>query len=120
MARKTPKTLVGHGIAVLLKNRQIATEEDAPTFAPWVEGLYTLAIGDIETYSGVTGAFTATLTACVPGNWAGNTFTVTGSLETLVGAPLEPGTRATHITGTHTLTGEIEIPTYAFYLGTPV
>lgn len=120
MARKTPKTLVGHGIAVLLKNRQITTEEDAPTFTPWVEGLYTLAIGDIETYSGVTGALTATLTACVPGNWAGNTFTATGSLETLVGAPLEPGTRATHITGTHTLTGEVEIPAYAFYLGTPV
>lgn len=120
MTRKTPKTLVGHGIAVLLKNRQITTEEDTPTFTPWVEGHYTLVIGDIETYSGVTGAFTATLTACVPGNSAGNTFTVTGSLETLIGAPLEPGTRATHITGTHTLTGEVEIPAYAFYLGAPV
>lgn len=120
MARKTPKTLVGHGIAVLLKNREITNTEDTPTFEPWVEGHYTLAIGDIETYSGVTGAFTATLTTCVPGNSVGNTFAVAGSLETLVGAPLEPGTRATHITGTHSLTGEVEIPAYAFYLGAPV
>lgn len=120
MSRKTPKTLVGHGIALLLKDRDITPVDGAPTLSGWVKGCYTLAMGTIETFNGVTGAFTATLTVCVPGNQEGNTFAVTGSLEALTGAPLEPGTRATHTSGTHTLTGETEIPAYACYIGSPV
>jgi hypothetical protein len=120
MSRKTPKTLVGHGIALLLKDRNVATVDGIPTLTDWRKGRYTLAMGTIETFNGVTGAFTATLTVGVPGNQEGNTFAVTGSLEALTGAPLEPGTRATHTSGTHTLTSETEIPTYACYIGTPV
>lgn len=120
MSRKTPKTLVGHGIALLLKDRNVATVDRIPTLTDWRKGHYSLAIGAIETFNGVTGAFTATLTAGVPGNQKGNTFAVTGSLEALTGAPLEPGTRATHTSGTHTLTGETEIPAYACYIGFPV
>lgn len=120
MSRKTPKTLVGHGIALLLKDRNIGTVDGIPTLSGWIEGRYALAMGTIETFNGVTGAFTATLTVGVPGNQEGNTFAVTGSLEALTGAPLEPGTRATHTSGTHTLTGETEIPAYACYIGTPV
>lgn len=120
MSRETPKTLVGHGIALLLKDRNIATVDGISTLSGWCKGHYSLAIGAIETFNGVTGAFTATLTAGVPGNPEGNTFAVTGSLEALTGAPLEPGTRATHTSGTHTLTGETEIPAYACYLGNPV
>lgn len=120
MSRKTPKTLVGHGIALLLKDRDIATVDGAPMLSGWIKGRYALAMGTIETFNGVTGAFTATLTVGVPGNQEGNTFAVAGSLEALTGAPLEPGTRATHTSGTHTLTGEMEIPTYACYIGAPV
>jgi hypothetical protein len=120
MSRKTPKTLVGHGIALLLKDRNVATVDGIPTLTDWRKGRYALAMGTIETFNGVTGAFTATLTVGVPGNQEGNTFAVTGSLEALTGAPLEPGTRATHTSGTHTLTGETEIPAYACYLGSPV
>lgn len=120
MSRKTPKTLVGHGIALLLKDRNIGTVDGTPTLTDWRKGRYTLAMGTIETFNGVTGAFTATLTVGVPGNQEGNTFAVTGSLEALTWAPLEPGTRATHTSGTHTLTGETEIPAYACYVGTPV
>lgn len=120
MSRKTPKTLVGHGIALLLKDRNIGTVDGTPTLTDWRKGRYALAMGTIETFNGVTGAFTATLTVGVPGNQEGNTFAVTGSLEALTGAPLEPGTRATHTSGTHTLTGEMEIPTYACYIGAPV
>ena len=120
MSRETPKTLVGHGIALLLKDRNIGTVNGVPTLSGWVKGCYTLAMGTIETFNGVTGAFTATLTVGVPGNQEGNTFAVTGSLEALTGVPLEPGTRATHTSGTHTLTGETEIPAYACYIGTPV
>ena len=120
MSRKTPKTLVGHGIALLLKDRSIGTVDGTPTLTDWRKGRYTLAMGTIETFNGVTGAFTATLTVGVPGNQEGNTFAVTGSLEALTGAPLEPGTRATHTSGTHTLTGETEIPAYACYIGSPV
>jgi hypothetical protein len=120
MSRKTPKTLVGHGIALLLKDRNVATVDGIPTLTDWRKGRYALAMGTIETFDGVTGAFTATLTVGVPGNQEGNTFAVTGSLEALTGAPLEPGTRATHTSGTHTLTGETEIPAYACYLGSPV
>lgn len=120
MSRKTPKTLVGHGIALLLKDRNIGTVDGTPTLTDWRKGRYALAMGTIETFDGVTGAFTATLTVGVPGNQEGNTFAVTGSLEALTGAPLEPGTRATHTSGTHTLTSETEIPAYACYIGTPV
>lgn len=120
MSRKTPKTLVGHGIALLLKDRNIGTVDGTPTLTDWRKGRYTLAMGTIETFNGVTGAFTATLTVGVPGNQEGNTFAVTGSLEALTGAPLEPGTRATHTSGTHTLTSETEIPAYVCYIGTPV
>lgn len=120
MSRETPKTLVGHGIALLLKDRNIGTVNGVPTLSGWVKGCYTLAMGTIETFNGVTGAFTATLTIGVPGSQKDNTFAVTGSLEALTGAPLEPGTRATHTSGTHTLTGEMEIPAYACYIGSPV
>lgn len=120
MSRKTPKTLVGHGIALLLKDRNISTVDGIPTLTDWSKGRYALAMGTIETFNGVTGAFTATLTVGVPGSQEGNTFAVTGSLEALTGAPLEPGTRATHTSGTHTLTGETEIPAYACYIGSPV
>lgn len=120
MSRKTPKTLVGHGIALLLKDRNIGTVDGTPTLTDWRKGRYALAMGTIETFNGVTGAFTATLTVGVPGNQEGNTFAVTGSLEALTGAPLEPGTRATHTSGTHTLTGETEIPAYACHIGSPV
>lgn len=120
MSRKTPKTLVGHGIALLLKDRSIGTVDGMPTLTDWRKGRYALAMGTIETFNGVTGAFTATLTVGVPGNQEGNTFAATGSLEALTGAPLEPGTRATHTSGTHTLTSETEIPAYACYIGTPV
>lgn len=120
MSRKTPKTLVGHGIALLLKDRDITPVDGTPMLSGWVKGRYTLAMGTIETFDGVTGAFTATLTVGVPGNLESNTFAVTGSLEALTGAPLEPGTRATHTSGTHTLTGELEIPAYACYVGAPV
>lgn len=120
MSRKTPKTLVGHGIALLLKDRSIGTVDGTPTLTDWRKGRYVLAMGTIETFNGVTGAFTATLTVGVPGNQEGNTFAVTGSLEALTGAPLEPGARATHTSGTHTLTSETEIPAYACYIGSPV
>lgn len=120
MSRKTPKTLVGHGIALLLKDRNIGTVDGTPTLTDWRKGRYALAMGTIETFNGVTGAFTATLTVGVPGNLQGNTFTVSGSLEALTGASLEPGTRATHTSGIHTLTGEMEIPAYACYIGAPV
>lgn len=120
MLYKTPKTLVGHGIALLLKDRNIAAVDGAPMLSGWVKGRYTLAMGTIETFNGVTGAFTATLIVGVPGNLEGNTFAVTGSLEALTGAPLEPGARATHTSGTHMLTGETEIPAYAYYIGAPV
>ena len=120
MSRKTPKTLVGHGIALLLKDRDITPVDGTPMLSGWVKGRYTLAMGTIETFNGVTGAFTATLTIGVPGNLESNTFAVAGSLEALTGAPLEPGTRATHTSGTHTLTGEMEIPAYACYIGSPV
>lgn len=120
MSRKTPKTLVGHGIALLLKDRNIGTVDGTPTLTDWRKGRYALAMGTIETFNGVTGAFTATLTVGVPGNQEGNTFAVAGSLEALTGAPLEPGTRATHTSGTHTVTGETEIPAYACYIGSPV
>lgn len=120
MSRKTPKTLVGHGIALLLKDRNIGTVDGIPTLSGWIEGRYALAMGTIETFNGVTGAFTATLTVGVPGNQEGNTFAVTGSLEALTRAPLEPGDRATHTSGTHTLTSETEIPAYACYIGSPV
>ena len=83
--------------------------------------LVMLAVGITSSpLDGVTGAFTATLTIGVPGSQKDNTFAVTGSLEALTGAPLEPGTRATHTSGTHTLTGEMEIPAYACYIGSPV
>lgn len=62
MSRKTPKTLVGHGIALLLKDRNIGTVDGTPTLTDWRKGRYTLAMGTIETFNGVTGAFTATLT----------------------------------------------------------
>lgn len=120
MSRKTPKTLVGHGIALLLKDRDITPVDGTPMLSGWVKGRYTLAMGTIETFNGVTGAFTATLTIGVPGNLESNTFAVAGSLEALTGAPLESGTRATHTSGTHTLTGEMEIPAYACYIGSPV
>lgn len=120
MSRKTPKTLVGHGIALLLKDRNVATVDGIPTLTDWRKGCYALAMGTIETFNGVTGAFTATLTVGVPGSEGGNTFSVTGSLEPLLGVSLEPGTRATHTSGTYTLTGETEIPAYACYLGNPV
>ena len=67
MSRETPKTLVGHGIALLLKDRNIGTVNGVPTLSGWVKGCYTLAMGTIETFNGVTGAFTATLTVGVPG-----------------------------------------------------
>lgn len=120
MSRKTPKTLVGHGIALLLKDRNVATVDGIPTLTDWRKGCYALAMGTIETFNGVTGAFTATLTVGVSGSEGGNTFSVTGSLEPLLGVSLEPGTRATHTSGTYTLTGETEIPAYACYLGNPV
>lgn len=120
MPRKTPKTLVGHGIALLLKDRDITPVDGTPMLSGWVKGRYTLAMGTIETFNGVTGAFTATLTIGVPGNLESNTFAVAGSLEALTGAPLESGTRATHVSGMHTLTGETEIPAYACYIGSPV
>lgn len=120
MSRKTPKTLVGHGIALLLKDRDITPVDGTPMLSGWVKGRYTLAMGTIETFNGVTGAFTATLTIGVPGNLESNTFAVAGSLEALTGAPLESGTRATHVSGMHTLTGETEIPAYACYIGSPV
>ena len=120
MSHKTPKTLVGHGIALLLKDRNVATVDGIPTLTDWRKGRYALAMGTIETFNGVTGAFTAMLTVGVPGNQEGNTFAATGSLEALTGAPLEPGARATHTSGTHTLTGETEIPAYACYIGSPV
>lgn len=120
MSHKTPKTLVGHGIALLLKDRDITPVDGTPMLSGWVKGRYTLAMGTIETFNGVTGAFTATLTIGVPGNLESNTFAVAGSLEALTGAPLESGTRATHVSGMHTLTGETEIPAYACYIGSPV
>lgn len=120
MSRKTPKTLVGHGIALLLKDRDITPVDGTPMLSGWVKGRYTLAMGTIETFNGVTGAFTATLTIGAPGNLESNTFAVAGSLEALTGAPLESGTRATHVSGMHTLTGETEIPAYACYIGSPV
>lgn len=67
MSRKTPKTLVGHGIALLLKDRDITPVDGTPMLSGWVKGRYTLAMGTIETFNGVTGAFTATLTIGVPG-----------------------------------------------------
>lgn len=121
MARNTPKTLVGHGIALLLKDRDLTTGAEPLVFGSWVKGAYALTIGSIETYSQVTGTFTATLTTGVPAaNTHGNTFTVTGTLEPTTGASLQPGIRAKHVSGTHILTGDMEIPTYAAYLGAPV
>ena len=57
MSRKTPKTLVGHGIALLLKDRNVATVDGIPTLTDWRKGRYALAMGTIETFNGVTGTF---------------------------------------------------------------
>lgn len=121
MARNTQKTLLGHGIALLLKDRELTTGTEPLAFGSWVKGAYTLALGSIETYNQVTGTFTATLTTGVPAaNTYGNAFAVAGTLEPTTGASLQPGTRAKHVSGTHTLTGDIEAPIYATYLGAPV
>ena len=119
MKHELPKTLVGHGIAVFISargNSETPVEELSEPFGDCKVAV----IGSIESYNPVTGAFTATLKRGVPAQLPGNKVEVSGSLGTLHGAPIPPGTFATHVTATSTIDGYIENPAATIYLGAPV
>lgn len=119
MERKLPKTLVGHGIAVFIDARGVA-ETPAKELPEPFGDCKIAVIGSIESYNPVTGAFTATLKRGVPAQLPGNKVEVSGSLGTLHGAPIPPGTFATHVTATSTIDGYVENPVATIYLGAPV
>ena len=119
MGRKLPKTLVGHGIAAFIDARGV-TETPAKELTEPFGDCKIAVIGAIDFYNPVTGAFTATIERGVPAQLSGNQLKVAGSLGTLHGAPIPPGTFATHVTATSTIDGYTENPVATVYLGTPV
>lgn len=119
MKHELPKTLVGHGIAVFISargNSETPVEELSEPFGDCKVAV----IGAIESYNPVTGAFTATLKRGVPAQLSGNELKVSGSLDTLHGAPIRPGTFATHVTAVSSIDGYTENPAATIYLGAPV
>ena len=119
MERKLPKTLVGHGIAVFIDARGV-TETPAKELPEPFGDCKIAVIGAIDFYNPVTGAFTATIERGVPAQLSGNQLKVSGSLGTLHGAPISPGTFATHVTATSTIDRYAENPAATVYLGAPV
>lgn len=119
MERKLPKTLVGHGIAVFIDARGVGETPPEELVAPF--GDCKIAVmGAIDFYNPVTGAFTATIERGVPAQLSGNQLKISGSLGTLHGAPIPPGTFATHVTATSAIDGYTENPVATVYLGAPV
>ena len=119
MKHELPKTLVGHGIAVFIDARGV-TETPAKELTEPFGDCKIAVIGAIDFYNPVTGAFTATIERGVPAQLSGNQLKVSGSLGTLHGAPIPPGTFATHVTATSTIDGYTENPVATVYLGAPV
>lgn len=119
MKHELPKTLVGHGIAVFIDARGVAETPAKELTEPFGDCKIAV-IGSIESYNPVTGAFTATLKRGVPAQFSDNKVEVSGSLGTLHGAPIPPGTFATHVTATSSIDGHVENPVATVYLGTPV
>lgn len=119
MKHELPKTLVGHGIAVFIDARGV-TETPAKELTEPFGDCKIAVIGAIDFYNPVTGAFTATIERGVPAQLSGNQLKVSGSLGTLHGAPIPPGTFATHVTATSTIDGCMENPVATVYLGAPV
>ena len=119
MKHELPKTLVGHGIAVFIDARGTSETPPEELVAPFGDCKIAV-IGAIDFYNPVTGAFTATIERGVPAQLSGNVLKVSGSLGTLHGAPIPPGTFATHVTATSTIDGYTENPVATVYLGAPV
>lgn len=119
MKHELPKTLVGHGIAVFISARGV-TETPAKELTEPFGDCKIAVIGAIDFYNPVTGAFTATIERGVPAQLSGNQLKISGSLGTLHGAPIPPGTFATHVTATSTIDGYMENPAATVYLGAPV
>lgn len=119
MKHELPKTLVGHGIAVFISARGV-TETPAKELTEPSGDCKIAVIGAIDFYNPVTGAFTATIERGAPAQLSGNQLKVSGSLGTLHGAPIPPGTFATHVTATSTIDGYVENPVATIYLGAPV
>lgn len=119
MKHELPKTLVGHGIAVFIDARGVAETPAKELTEPFGDCKITV-IGAIDFYNPVTGAFTATIERGVPAQLSGNQLKISGSLGTLHGAPIPPGTFATHVTATSTIDGYMENPVATVYLGAPV
>lgn len=119
MKHELPKTLVGHGIAAFIDARGVAETPAKELTEPFGDCKIAV-IGSVESYNPVTGAFTATLKRGVPAQLSGNKVEVSGSLGTLHGAPIPPGTFATHVTATSTIDGYMENPAATVYLGAPV
>ena len=119
MKHELPKTLVGHGIAVFIDARGVA-KTPAKDLAEPFGGCKIVVMGAIDFYNPVTGAFTATLKRGVPAQLSGNKVEVSGSLGTLHGAPIPPGTFATHVTATSIIDGHVENPAATVHLGAPV
>ena len=119
MKHELPKTLVGHGIAVFIDARGVAETPAKELTEPFGDCKIAV-IGAIDFYNPVTGAFTATIERGVPAQLSGNQLKLSGSLGTLHGAPIPPGTFATHVTATSTIDGYIENPVATIYLGAPV
>lgn len=119
MKHELPKTLVGHGIAVFISARGV-TETPAKELTEPSGDCKIAVIGAIDFYNPVTGAFTATIERGAPAQLSGNQLKVSGSLGTLHGAPIPPGTFATHVTATSTIDGYTENPVATVYLGAPV
>lgn len=119
MKHELPKTLVGHGIAVFISARGV-TETPAKELTEPFGDCKIAVIGAIDFYNPVTGAFTATIERGVPAQLSGNQLKISGSLGTLHGAPIPPGTFATHVTATGTIDGYMENPVATVYLGAPV
>lgn len=119
MERKLPKTLVGHGIAAFIDARGVGETPSEELVAPFGDCKIAV-IGAIDFYNPVTGAFTATIERGVPAQLSGNQLKISGSLGTLHGAPIPPGTFATHVTATSTIDEYMENPAATVYLGAPV
>ena len=119
MKHELPTTLVGHGIAVFISARGV-TETPAKELTEPFGDCKIAVIGAIDFYNPVTGAFTATIERGVPAQLSGNQLKISGSLGTLHGAPIPPGTFATHVTATSTIDGYMENPVATVYLGAPV
>lgn len=119
MKHELPKTLVGHGIAVFIDARGVAETPAKELTEPFGDCKIAV-IGAIDFYNPVTGAFTTTIERGVPAQLSGNQLKVSGSLGTLHGAPIPPGTFATHVTATSTIDGYMENPVATVYLGAPV